>query len=111
MLLRALSFLPLLLAAKIRREERRLIEHLRQGAALAANSAITLDEPGAIGAWVRHRLLRSRVLGANGADRYYLIESSYSAFRRRRRQRALVAIALLIIGILIMFYTSGDSAP
>jgi hypothetical protein len=110
-LLRALAFLPLLLAAKIRREERRLLERLRQAKALAASSAITLEEPGTIGGWVRHRLLRNRVLGESAGDRYYLIESGYDAFRRRRRQRALVAFALLIIGVLIMLYTSGDTAP
>lgn len=107
MLLRSLGFVPLAFAASVRREERRVIDRMRDAGALNAERAITLGGDGMIARWVRRRLLDSRAIAGAGNDRYYLLENGYAAFRGRRRKRAMMAGALLLIGLFILWFR-GD---
>jgi hypothetical protein len=49
------------------------------------------------------RLERAGVLEPAGHDRYYLNEARYKVYRGRRRTRATVVLALLVIGIFILY--------
>jgi len=99
-LLRALTVLPIVVVAKIRREERRLVEWFRARGALDAERAVTLTGTDRIAGWVHRRLQNAGAIRAAGA-RYYFDESSYAAFRARRRQRAMIVLACLLVGIAI----------
>lgn len=107
-ILRVLSFVPIVLGARVRREERRLIQWFRARGALDVARATTVRVDGPIGTWVYDRLVRHGVIKADG-ERVYLEEAGYTAFRRRRQYRAVVALALLLVGLAIAF-VSGDGS-
>jgi len=106
--LRAFSLLPLMVAAKVRREERRLIRaHLERGA-VSREHAARVGSDGRIAGWVRERLVRNGVLKAT-SEGSYLDETAYAAFRWRRRRRALVMATLLLLGFGMAIFR-GDIA-
>jgi hypothetical protein len=105
-ILRLLSFVPLLLAANIRREERQLVRWFRARGALDRDRAVTLRVDGPIRTWVYQRLLRNGVIKPVG-ENVYLEESGYTEFRRRRRHRAVVVLALALLGLAIAMFR-GD---
>ena len=94
-LLRLLAFLPMLLAAYLRRVERRTIGRLQEAGADRAERAILLDTGGPIERFVHRRLERAGALHPAGNDRYYLYPAGYERFRGRRRVRALIVLSLL----------------
>jgi len=94
-ILRPLAFLPMLLAAYLRRAERRMIGRLQEAGADRAERAILLDTGGPIERFVHGRLERAGALHSAGNDRYYLYPAGYERFRGRRRVRALIALAVL----------------
>jgi hypothetical protein len=99
-LLRPLAFLPIIVVAKIRRDERRLVEWFRARGALDAERAVTLKATDGIAGWLHRRLQNAGVIRAAGA-RYYFDESSYAIFRARRRRRATVVLASVLVAIAI----------
>lgn len=103
--LRVLAFLPMLLAARMRRIERRTIGRLTDAGANVAERAILLEPGGPLSRFVHHRLAGTGALVLTGDARYYLDEQAYEVFRKRRRRRALVVIAaamLIGVGLLLM---------
>ena len=94
-LLRPLMFLPMLLAARIRRVERRTIGRLTDAGADRAERAILLETGGPIERFVHGRLERAGALQPAGNDRYYLYPAGYERFRGRRRMRALILLSVL----------------
>jgi hypothetical protein len=102
-----LALLPMTLAAAVRRSERRTIARLREAGANTAERGIVLERRRPLSRFVQHRLERSGVLLAAGNDRYYLNEAAYDAYRGRRQKRAMVIIALLLIGLAILYFR-GD---
>ena len=103
-LLRILGILPLFLAAKIRREERRLVDWLRGRGALDRSNAVTITGTGRVAIWVRQRLVRAGAVGEGDNGRYYLSEAGYTRYRARRRRRALIVVTVMIVGLGIAFY-------
>src|SRR5688572_2135907 len=103
-LLRLLGLVPLVLAAKIRREERTLADWLRGRGALDRSSAVTITSGSRVSVWVRQRLLRAGAVGEADNARYYLSEAGYTRFRARRRRRALIVVTVVTIGLGIAFY-------
>src|SRR5262245_49852006 len=97
-LLRVLTFLPMLLAALIRRAERRTIGRLQDAGADRAERAILLHSGGRIERFVHGRLERAGALQPAGNDRYYLHAAAYERFRGRRRTRALIVLSALAAG-------------
>jgi hypothetical protein len=108
-LFRVLAFLPLLAAAKLRREERQLVQWFRARGALDRERAATLRVDGAIRTWVYERLVRNGAIKSVG-DRVYLEESGYTAFLRRRRHRAVVVLALVLLGLAMAMFRGDVSS-
>jgi hypothetical protein len=96
----------MLVAVKLRREERRLVEWFRARGALDADRAVVLTSDGVLARFIQHRFEGARVLRATG-ERYYFDETSYAAFRARRRKRAALVVAALVVGLLIAFLTGA----
>jgi hypothetical protein len=90
---------PTILAALILATDRKIVRRLRAAGAINAARAIEFDPPGPIG---RGRLRRMLLVGAvreTDANRYYLDENNFRAWRVVRRKRALAILA--IMGVLI----------
>lgn len=107
-LLRLLVFLPMILAAKVRREERRMIRRHRDDGAVNPDHVATAESGSRVTRWVRDRLARNGVLKLTPAGSY-LDETAYSAYRWRRRRRALVMVTLVLVGFGIALFR-GDVA-
>jgi hypothetical protein len=107
--LQYVAFVPLALVAALRRSERRVIARLLDAGANTAGRAILLDSQRPLSGFTRQRLERAGVLHPAGNDRYYLDAGAYEVFRARRRTRAMVMAALLLIGIAILYFR-GDSS-
>jgi hypothetical protein len=105
--LRALALVPLVVAAGMRRIERRTIVRVTDAGANAPERAVLLQQTGMLGGFVHRRLMRSGVLTAAGNDRYYFSAAAYAAFCRRRRRRALVVGTILLAGLAVAYYR-GD---
>jgi hypothetical protein len=105
--LQALSFLPMLLAARVRRLERRAIRRATDAGATVRERAVLLEDAGRLGELVYRRLERAGVLVPAADDRYYFDPDAYARFQSRRRKRALLAVTALVIGLAI-FYLRGD---
>src|SRR5262245_26257091 len=102
--IRVLAFVPMLIAAKVRREERRLVEWFRERGAFDEERAVAISAGGGITGFVQRRLERAGVIRP-AARRYFFDEERYAAFRSRRRMRAFVVLTILVIGIGIGFLT------
>jgi hypothetical protein len=100
---RAFAFVPAVLAARLRRIERRTIARLKDAGANLAERGILLEEGGPLTQFVYRRLAAAGVLIPAGNDRYYLDEAAYDAFRGRRRRRALIVLGVLLVVLLMLF--------
>jgi hypothetical protein len=105
--LRFLAFVPLALAAVLRRVERRTLTRLTDAAATTPERAILLEAGGVLSRFVYGRLTRAGALVFAGNDRYYLNAAGYERFERRRRRRATIVVAL-IIAVAGALYMRGD---
>jgi hypothetical protein len=107
--LQLLAFVPMALAAAVRRSERRAITRLRDAGANTAERAIILESGRPLAGFAHQRLERAGVAQPAGNDRYYLNEAAYDAYRGRRRKRAMVIVALLMMGIAILYFRGAFS--
>jgi hypothetical protein len=105
--LRVVAVLAMIVAALLRRQERRTIARLTDAGADIRERAVTLERTGSLGHLVHRRLEHAQVLVAAGNDRYYLDPSAYAAFRQRRRRRALLVLALIAM-VIVLLYLRGD---
>ena len=101
-----LALVPLIVAGRMRRVERRTLARLRDAGATLAERAILLERGGPVADLVHERLERAHVLRTAGNDRYYLDVAAYDAFTGRRRRRALMVLAG-ILGVLGAMYFGG----
>ena len=106
-MLRGLAFVPLVLAARLRRVERRTLARFTDAAATTSERAILLESGGWLGAFVYRRLTRAGALVFAGNDRYYLDADAYERFRRRRRRRALIVVGAIVV-LVVVLYLQGD---
>jgi hypothetical protein len=103
-ILRSLGVFGPLIAAVIRRADRRIQEELRHGQATSPDRAVTLAQRSPIGRWRLSRLMRAGVVRTVATDRYYWEESAWPLYRRARRRRALSVLSLLLIAIAILWW-------
>jgi hypothetical protein len=106
--LRALSFIPLALAARVRQVERRTIARLTDAGASRMDRAILLEREGPVAGFVHHRLVRAGVLKGAANDRYYWDELAYRELIRRRHRRAMIVGGSLVL-MTTMIYLAGLS--
>lgn len=104
--LQVFALLPMLLAGRLRRLERRAVARARDGGG-GAERGVPLEPAGKLGDFVYRRLQRAGVLLPAGNDRYYFSAPAYAAYRARRRKRALMVVIALVIGVAILSYR-GD---
>jgi hypothetical protein len=106
-LLRALALVPLALAGRLRRIERRAIDRFHAAGANNAERAVLLEDGGALTAFVHRRLADARAIVPAGNDRYYLNQDAYDLWCRRRRRRATVALAIALIISVVLYFRGG----
>ena len=105
--LQGAAVVPLALAARLRRIERATVARLTDAAATTAATGIPLDDGRLMRQFVHRRLERAGVLLAAGNDRYYFSQAAYDAFRARRRNRAMLILGLIGIGLVVL-YSRGE---
>jgi hypothetical protein len=106
-LLRALAFIPIVIAARLRGIERRVIERLRAAGANTSERAILLEQGKGLSTFVYRRLSNERALVAAGNDRYYLDEGAYDRFGARRRRRAHLVLIAVVVFAVVLLYVKG----
>lgn len=102
-MLRAISVIPMLLAAIILRTDQRIVEQLRQAKANSIDSAIPLHAPPPLGSWRLSRLANAGAICLVQPASYYLEEHGFAGYRKRRRRQALLLISILLPLIFIMW--------
>src|SRR5262245_36812313 len=103
---RLLVIVPIAFAATVRRLERQTIQRLTDAGANTAERSILLED-GRLSRLVQGRLERAGALQAAGNDRYYLLMDAYERFRGRRRVRALIIFALLLVAVATVYFSGG----
>jgi hypothetical protein len=93
----------MLFVALILRTDRRIVRELRQAQALSIASAIPLHTPPIFGSWRIRRLSGAGAICLVQPERFYLDENGYAAFRKRRRQRALLLLCVFLPLIFLMW--------
>jgi hypothetical protein len=102
--LRLLALIPLVVAGRMRRVERRTIARLKDAGANVSERAIVIENNGIVGGFVHERLEAAGALKRAGNDRYYWDEAAYTVFNRRRRQRAAVVFTALALVLTVMYF-------
>ena len=103
---RFVAFVPMVIAARIRRVERRTIERLRDAGADRPERAILLEPGGPIERFVYRRLERAAALKPAAGGRYYLYAAGYDGFRGRRRRRAALVLGAAAV-VFVALYLGG----
>jgi hypothetical protein len=104
--LRLLVIAPIAFAAVVRRLERKTIERLTDAGANTAERGILLED-GRLARLVQGRLARAGALQAVGNDRYYLLMDAYERYRGRRRGRAWIIVAILLLAVATVYFSGG----
>jgi hypothetical protein len=102
-LLQIFRVVPMLLAVAILRTDRRLIGRLREGGATSPERAVGLGDLNPLGDWRLRRLASEGAVHTSGDGRYSFDEAGYAAYRSRRRRRAFVVLAVLLLAILAFY--------
>ena len=88
---------PTILAALILATDRKIVRRLRAAGAINATHAIDFDPPGPVGRARLRRMLSVGAVRETGANRYYLDENNFRAWRVVRRKRALAILAIMVV--------------
>jgi hypothetical protein len=96
-MLQGLTAIPAVFAALILRTDRRLVASLRAAGALTAATSTTLVPQHALVRWRLTRLQRVGAIGRNASGDVFLDAAGWKAYRRRRRQRVLFTLAILVL--------------
>jgi hypothetical protein len=93
------SQFPAVLAALILATDKKIVRRLRAAGAINAAHAVEFDPPGPIGPARLRRMLSVGAVRDTGANRYYLDEAGYRAWRAVRQKRALMVLAIMVVVI------------
>jgi hypothetical protein len=88
---------PIILAALILATDRKIARRLRAAGAMNAAHAIEFDPPGPVGRARLRRMLSVGAVRETGANRYYLDENNFRAWRVVRRKRALAILGIMVV--------------
>lgn len=84
-------------AAQRVRQERELIDHMREHKALSAGAATELRPQRRIGQAVLRRLVRARAVLEAGSGQYWLDEAAYATMRAKRQRTAIQASLIVAV--------------
>ena len=102
-MLRAISILPMLLAALILRTDRSIVGQLRLAKATSIDTASPVRVPAAIGSWRLRRLSSVGAVGEVESERFFLREDKYADYQRQRRQRVLLVAGVVLLLLAVVF--------
>lgn len=92
-----LSVIVMVIAAAIRRTDRKLVRRLRAMRATAPADAAPLPDLHALASWRLERLMDWGVIRKLEDDRYFLDEAGLQARRKKILLRVLPAMALVLV--------------
>ena len=98
------------LAAQRARQERELVEHLRQNHAFSATTATALRPQGRIGQAILRELVRRRAVLETGGDLFWLDESVYAEIRASRQRFATTSVLVILaasVGVIALIMIFG----
>jgi hypothetical protein len=93
---------PTILAAVILATDRKIVRRLRAAGAINATHAIEFHPPGPVGRARLRRMLSVGAVRETDANRYYLDENNFRAWRVVRRRRALAVVGIMVVLIAIL---------
>ena len=105
-ILRPLAAVVPVLAALIRRTDRRLTDRLKAASALDAARAVAIETPSALEDWRLRRMLRGGAVRRAPGGLWFLDEAGMAAYRRGRRARALSVVAVVIAATIVIYLVS-----
>lgn len=108
-MLPGLSAIPALFAAMVLRTDRRLVARLRAAGALSPTTAMSLELSHALARWRLARLQSVGAVGRNTTGDVFLSETGWTAYRRQRRRRVLVALAVIVPFAVVLAWAFGGS--
>ena len=88
---------PTILAALILATDRKIVRRLRAAGALNAAHAVEFEPPGPVGRARLRRMLSVGAVRETGANRYYIDQNNFRAWRVARRKRALAILAIMVV--------------
>lgn len=97
-------------AAQRARQERELVEHLRQSQAFSAATATALRPQPRIGRAILRELVRRRAVLETGADLFWLDESVYAEIRSSRQRFATTSVLVILaasVGVVSLIMLFG----
>lgn len=101
-----ISPLVVMLAAVMKRAERRVLRQLRDSEAHSPESAQPLEPMAGLGQLRLSRLIDGGAVIATPDGRYYLDEDGWEHYRSERRRRAFAAVAaVLMAGVVVYLFT------
>jgi hypothetical protein len=95
---------PTILAALILATDRRIARRLRTAGAVNAAHVVEFHAPGPVGPARLRRMVAVGAVREAGANRYYLDENNFRAWRVVRRKRALAVLAIMVALIAILVF-------
>ena len=98
MLLQGLAPLVMAVAVASNAAERRIVGQLRLTGATAHDRATGIRVRGPLARLRLKRLLSNNSIRTEAPDKYYLDEVAYAGLRQTRRRRALMVLALVVVG-------------
>jgi hypothetical protein len=102
----ALASSAVLLAVAMRTGERRVVESLEGVGAVDPGTAKKFPDESFIRKWHFRRLLNAGVVGETMDQGQYIKIVEYVAYQHRRRMRALVAVAVIVLVGSFLFFRS-----
>lgn len=97
---------PTVLAALILATDRKIVRRLRAAGAINAVHAIEFAPPGPVGRARLRRMLSVGAVRETSANRYYLDEQNFRAWRVVRRKRALAILVIMVV-LIVMLVVAG----
>ena len=102
-----ISIVVLIALVWVLRTDQRILRGLRRAGAITPEKAINFKTNNPLFKWRIRRLRNAQVIRDRRADRMYLDEGAWVSFRKRRRRRFAVAVALTAAAVVAWYLFAG----
>ena len=85
--------------------DKRIYRHFKSNGAVSSQTAMAIKSPNSIFTWRLQRLLKSGFVRIDPSNNYYFDETAYMEKRKNRRLRAIIALTLISIFILSLYWS------